>query len=118
MLALLLVEPSGRTRRPLLGDSCESPDCAHASSQPSATLHAHPVTGAGSVCCSEVREHSKGGHAIPPTPWSAFVSASPHWFAPTISTVPAEEPSAESFDKFLPRHPRETRTWRLFSTLP
>jgi hypothetical protein len=35
----------------------------------------------------------------------AFVSASPRWFAPTLSTVRAEEPSAESFDEFLPRHP-------------
>jgi len=35
----------------------------------------------------------------------AFVGALPRRFAPPITTVPAEGPSAESFDRSLPRHP-------------
>jgi len=48
------------------------------------------------------------GRAYPSTHWLAFVSASQRWFAPTITAVLAEEPSAESFDEFLPRHPLPT----------
>src|SRR5882762_6571301 len=47
------------------------------------------------------------GSSDPPAPWVAFVSASPRWFAPPITTVPAEGPSAECFDRSLPRHPPE-----------
>src|SRR5712664_2260213 len=46
----------------------------------------------------------------------AFVGASPRRFAPLITTVPAEGPSAEWFDRSLPRHPPEGRTWRLSYT--
>jgi hypothetical protein len=35
----------------------------------------------------------------------AFVSALPRWFAPSMSTMQAEGPSAELFDESLPRHP-------------
>src|SRR5215475_1666165 len=50
---------------------------------------------------------SRTGQADPPALWAAFVSASPRWFAPPITTVPAEGPSAEWFDRSLPRHPPE-----------
>src|SRR5689334_24121026 len=45
------------------------------------------------------------GCRSPPARWVVFVSASPRWFAPPITTVPAEGPSAECFDRPLPRHP-------------
>src|SRR5882762_11544594 len=56
------------------------------------------------------------GQRDPPAPWVAFVGASPRRFAPLITTVPAEGPSAEWFDRSLPRHPPEGRTWRLSYT--
>src|SRR5262245_29274150 len=49
------------------------------------------------------------GSCDPPARWTAFVSASPRWFAPPITTVPAEGPSAEWFDRSLPRHPPPNR---------
>jgi hypothetical protein len=66
-----------------------------------------------------MREHKleQRAYDYPPALWSAFVSALRRCFAPTISTVRAEEPSAESFDGFLPRHPFAPcgeRTWRLY----
>ena len=42
---------------------------------------------------------------IPSAWWMAFVSALPRWFAPSMSTMQAEGPSAECFDESLPRHP-------------
>src|SRR5438128_11566894 len=51
------------------------------------------------------RRESFTGQADPPARWVVFVSALPRWFAPPITTVPAEGPSAESFDRSLPRHP-------------
>src|SRR5882762_11921260 len=56
------------------------------------------------------------GQRDPPAPWVAFVGALPRRFAPPITTVPAEGPSAEWFDRSLPRHPPEGRTWRLSYT--
>src|SRR5215813_4077584 len=53
------------------------------------------------------RRGSEAGQADPPARWAAFVSASPRWFAPPITTVLAEGPSAEWFDRSLPRHPPE-----------
>ncbi len=47
------------------------------------------------------------GCCCPPARWVSFVSASPRWFAPPITTVPAEGPSAECLDRPLPRHPPE-----------
>src|SRR6267378_1885597 len=47
------------------------------------------------------------GQRDPPAPWVAFVGALPRRFAPPITTVPAEGPSAEWFDRSLPRHPPE-----------
>src|SRR5262245_60740306 len=37
--------------------------------------------------------------------WVAFVGVLPRRFAPPFTTVPAEGPSAEWFDRSLPRHP-------------
>src|SRR5438552_2245061 len=53
------------------------------------------------------QREKEGGAGLydPPALWVAFVSALPRWFAPPITTVPAEGPSAESFDRSLPRHP-------------
>src|SRR5207244_7891433 len=55
------------------------------------------------------RREEKGSretnHSDPSAPWVAFVGASPRRFAPPITTVPAEGPSAEWFDRSLPRHP-------------
>src|SRR5207247_4014236 len=62
-----------------------------------------PLSGDG------MREEQGGsretGQRDPPAPWAAFVGTSPRRFAPPITTVPAEGPSAESFDRSLPRHP-------------
>jgi len=59
------------------------------------------------------------GRVDPSARWVAFVSASPRWFAPPMTTVPAEGLSAEWFDQSLPRHPlQRERTWRLsYATL-
>src|SRR5437867_8282570 len=54
---------------------------------------------------AEIRRAPKDGSPDPSALWKAFVSALPHWFAPSITTVPAEGPSAEWFDRSLPRHP-------------
>src|SRR6266850_7274158 len=51
------------------------------------------------------RRKSEDGSNDPPARWVIFVSASPRCFAPPITTVPAEGPSAEWFDRSLPRHP-------------
>src|SRR5207249_11646599 len=55
----------------------------------------------------EGRRASRTGQSDPSARWAAFVSASPRWFAPPITTVLAEGPSAEWFDRSLPRHPPE-----------
>src|SRR5215813_9108982 len=47
----------------------------------------------------------KTGRSDPPALWVAFVGVLPRRFAPPITTVPAEGPSAEWFDRSLPRHP-------------
>lgn len=45
--------------------------------------------------------------------WSGVVGESPHRFEPTISTVHAGEPSAESFDRLPPRQLAPLReSWR------
>ena len=51
---------------------------------------------------AEIRRAPKDGSPDPSALWKAFVSALPHWFAPSITTVPAEGPSAEWFDRSLP----------------
>jgi len=53
----------------------------------------------------EGRRASRTGQSDPSARWAAFVSASPRWFAPPITTVLAEGPSAEWFDRSLPRRP-------------
>src|SRR5206468_12949806 len=64
-----------------------------------------PLSGDG------MREEQGGsretGQRDPPAPWAAFVGTLPRRFAPPITTVPAEGPSAEWFDRSLPRHPPE-----------
>src|SRR5262249_61504992 len=45
------------------------------------------------------------GHRPRRPPGRLLFTASPRWFAPPITPVPAEGPSAESFDRSLPRHP-------------
>src|SRR5437867_2615888 len=75
---------------------------------------------------AEIRRAPKDGSPDPSALWKAFVSALPHWFAPSITTVPAEGPSAEWFDRSLPRHPpresgpgaRRTRPLETFQITP
>jgi hypothetical protein len=45
--------------------------------------------------------------------WLAFVSASPRWFAPTISTVPPRNhPPNHSIGSYLVIRTKTARTWR------
>src|SRR5919204_6102330 len=57
--------------------------------------------------CREKEGIVARGQDDPLARWVAFVGALPRWFAPPITTVPAEGPSAEWFDRSLPRHPPE-----------
>src|SRR5262249_47690613 len=64
-----------------------------------------PFRGGASAVSGGGAEGCWASLATTPARWVAFVSASPRWFAPPITFVPAGGPSAECFDRSPPRRP-------------